>query len=295
MRKEIEAKAYAKLNISLDILARNEDGYHDMRMVMQSVQLCDKLRISVTDGGGVGVSTNLSYLPDDGRNIAVKAAKLFFEAMDVHNPGIVISLEKHIPVCAGLGGGSSDAAAVLRALNRLFDTGLSLRELEKMSEGLGSDVPFCVAGGTVLAEGRGERLCTLKPIPECAVVICKPEFSISTPSLFAQIDLKKITNRPDTEGIIDALSDSDLPRLARRMYNVFEDVLPPKYAAEVATIKSRLIGSGALGTVMSGTGSAVFGIFGDDREARAAYKELRPDYSECFLTRTIGSDRIVRV
>lgn len=286
---KISVKAYAKLNISLDVLSKRANGYHDMRMIMQSADLCDDLQIILSGMSGIRVYTTLSYLPGDARNIAAKAAKLFFEKTGVSNPGISIHIEKHIPVCAGLGGGSSDAAAVLRALNALFDAGLSKKQLETMGEKLGSDVPYCIGGGTVLAEGLGEILRPLPPLPECSAIICKPGFSISTPSLFAKIDVGKIINRPDTDGIIEGLEHSDLPRVARRMYNVFEDVLSPKNAAAVAEIKSRLIRGGALGAVMSGTGSAVFGLFDDGAAARVCFNELKRDFEECFLTTTINA------
>lgn len=265
-------KAYAKLNLSLDITGRLPDGYHAMRMVMQSCSLCDELDITLTDGEYFCKSA-LPYLPSDGRNLALKAAKLFFEKAGIRGRGVYIELNKRIPVCAGLGGGSSDAAAVLRALNRLLGVGFSVRELEVMGEQLGSDVPFCVAGGTVLAEGKGEILTPLPAMPDCHLIICKPDFPISTPELFARAGRSTQRLSPDTQGMISALESGDLGGVARRMYNVFEDVLPRRCAG-VFELKSRLLELGALGASMTGTGSAVFGIFADDDSARYACSEI---------------------
>ena len=277
-----DEKAYAKLNISLDITGKLPDGYHAMRMVMQSCSLCDELEVSLTEDGGFSCQSDLPYLPTDERNLTVKAARLFMETAKITDKGVHIDVKKHIPVCAGLGGGSSDAAATLRALNRLTGAGFSRKELEKMGEGLGSDVPYCVAGGTVLAEGKGEILTPLVEIPDFHAIICKPEFPISTPELFAQVRCVGIKLRPDTQGIIQALESGDLVRIARRMYNVFEDVLPQRYG-EVFKIKDSILGHGALGAAMTGTGSAVFGLFEDETKARAAHKALRNEYKSCFL------------
>ena len=277
-----DEKAYAKLNISLDITGKLPDGYHAMRMVMQSCSLCDELEVSLREDGGFSCQSDLPYLPTDERNLTVKAARLFMETAKITDKGVHIDVKKRIPVCAGLGGGSSDAAATLRALNRLTGAGFSRKELEKMGEGLGSDVPYCVAGGTVLAEGKGEILTPLVEIPDFHAIICKPEFSISTPELFAQVSCAGIKLRPDTQGIIQALESGDLARIARRMYNVFEDILPQRYG-EVFKIKDSILGHGALGAAMTGTGSAVFGLFEDEAKARAAHKALRSEYKSCFL------------
>ena len=284
---EKTVKAYAKLNLSIDVISKMENGYHSMRMVMQTVNFHDEIHIAVQPGEGIKIKTNLRYIPSDGRNIAVKAAKLFFEHTGITGQGVLIDLKKNIPVCAGMGGGSSDAAAVLRALNELFDTKLDRKELEKLSFSLGADVPFCIAGGTSLAEGAGEILTDLPALPPCSIVICKPPLSISTPALFSNVDCNKIQIRPDTEGIIKALEDGSLTEVARRMYNVFETVLP-KGADDVAEIKAKLLDFNALGTTMTGTGSAVFGIFDDPDAAAAAYQDLKSSYRECHLTEAMG-------
>ena len=279
-------QAFAKINLSIDIVGRRADGYHAMRMVMQTVSLRDEVRIAVSPGEGVRVRTNLPYLPQDGRNIAARAAAAFFEAAGVTGYRTEIDIIKRIPVGSGLGGGSADGAAVLRGLNRLFETGLSARELERIAEGVGSDVPFLVRGGTQLAEGRGEILSPLPPLPQCAIVICKPVFSVSTPELFARVRCEKIRLRPDTEGLLQALGEGSLSGVARRMYNGFEDVLH-KGRDEVEAIRGVLWDHKALGAVMTGTGSAVFGLFDDMDAARAAFEALRERYDGCFRTEPV--------
>ena len=286
----MDVRAYAKLNLTLDVIARREDGYHDLRMVMQTVDLADTLTLSEMEQEGVRVSTNLRYLPGDERNLAAIAAKKFWEANGCNGKGLVIDLQKNIPVCAGMGGGSSDAAAVLRALNELSGLNLSVQRLAQIGEQVGSDVPYCVLGGTALAEGRGERLTTLTPLPDCHIIICKPSFSISTPELFGCIDCRKIRCRPDTEGIIAALQNHDLAGVARRLYNVFEDVLTDRRGGEIAEIKNELISCGALGAAMSGTGPTVFGIFDDADKAENAFQSLKAHYFDTFLTRPVNTN-----
>ncbi len=221
----MEIQAFAKLNLTLDILGKREDGYHDLRMVMQSITLADTLTLEENQGEGLRVSANLRFLPTGEKNLAAAAALRFWEALGREPEDLDIRIEKRIPVCAGMAGGSSDAAAVLRALNQRAGEPFSPRELAKIGERVGSDVPYCVLGGTALAEGRGEMLTPLAPLPRCWVVACKPDFPISTPELFAQADRVKLRRRPDTAGLVAALEAGDLGGVARRMYNVFEDVL----------------------------------------------------------------------
>jgi 4-diphosphocytidyl-2-C-methyl-D-erythritol kinase len=278
-----EIKARAKINLSLDVVSKMENGYHEMLMVMESVRLYDRIRIRSRKGQGITLRSNLKYLPCDGRNIAVKAAELFFREAGISGWSLAIDMDKRIPVCAGLGGGSSDGAAVLKALNRMFSGGFTREQLAKMSEELGSDVPYCVMGGTVLASGRGEILKPIAPMVKCPVVICKPPFPISTPALFKRIDDHKIVCRPDTDGLVKAIEAKDLHGVASRMYNVFEDALPDNCGA-IFDIKSALIDGGALGAVMSGTGSAVFGIFEDKDAAQRTFEKLRKTWRECYLT-----------
>lgn len=278
-----EEKAWGKLNLALDVLSKRPDGYHDMRMVMQTVDFGDELAISLRNDGKITVAVGWRYLPTDERNIAVKAARAFFERMGEAGLGADISIDKKIPVCAGMGGGSADGAAVLRALNRLTGNLCSLQELERLAESLGSDVPFCVAGGTVLAMGRGELLKPVSPLPDCFIVICKPRFSVSTPELFARLDTLPRKLRPDINGMLGCLEKGDLRGTAQRMFNVFEAALPAG-AEEVAGIKRAMLDSGAIGAVMTGTGSAVFGLFDKKAKAKAARDALLLRYKEVFLT-----------
>lgn len=283
---KISERAYAKLNLSLDVTGLRPDGYHEMRMLMQSVDLCDEVKISLTHDGEIRVRTNLRYLPSDGRNIAWKAARAFFDALGEREKslGAEITLKKRIPVCAGLAGGSSDGAAVLRALNKMLDVKLPPERLEELGGTLGSDVPFCVRGGTQLAEGRGEELTILKNLPDCGIVICKPAFSVSTPELFRHVDERRSHNHPDTEGMIAAIGRGELRGVTQRLYNVFEDV-PGRHRAAAAEIKSRMLDLGAMGTAMSGTGPSVFGVFEDIEQAERARRALSQRWRDCFAAR----------
>ena len=283
----MQQQALAKLNLTLDVLGRREDGYHDMCMVMQSITLADTLTIKPTTGEGIHVSTNFEFLPNDDTNLAAKAAKAFWDARGEAHQALEIDIDKHIPVCAGMAGGSSDAAAVLRGLNEQAGKPYTLMELAKVGEAVGSDVPYCVLGGTALAEGRGEILTPLAPLPKCHVVVCKPGFPISTPALFRKIDQVDIVHRPDTAGMIAALEAGDLTGVARRLYNVFEDALNDQQRASVNAIKNTLIEYGALGAAMSGSGPTVFGLFDDEEKAREAYQVLAKEYRESFLAQSV--------
>ena len=277
---EIREKAYAKLNISLDVTGRRPDGYHDMVMVMQTVSLCDELTITKDGSGRVRAGSNLRFIPSDERNLAVRAALQYLEAIGEEGQGLYISIQKTIPVGAGMAGGSSDAAAVLRGLNALYEKKLSTRELIQLAGGVGSDVAFCVSGGTALAKGRGELLSPLPAFPDCFFVICKPEFSISTPELFKKLDAVPLRRHPDTAGILRALEENNLREICHRLYNVFEDVDDRRFRT-VSEIKNRLLDYGALGSLMTGTGSAVFGIFPDETAANAACQGLQKEYGFC--------------
>lgn len=278
--------AYAKINLSLDVLGRREDGYHELAMVMATVDLADTLTFR-HEGEGLRVESQVSFLPTDRTNLAAAAAIAFQKATGRKVEPLIIQMDKHIPVCAGTAGGSSDAAAVLRYLNRVTGAELPLPELQAIGATVGSDVPYCVMGGTALAEGRGERLTALTPLPRCAAVLCKPNFSVSTPALFNQIDRCKIRRRPDTKGIVDALEAGDLQGVARRLYNVFEDVLAPRQKRTVESIKNTLVNAGALGSAMTGTGPTVFGLFDSETAAQAACTELLDYYPSTFLCHTV--------
>lgn len=285
MSTHIEERAYAKLNLSLDVVSKMPDGYHDLKMIFQSVSLYDDVGIDINDSGNISVTSNLGYLPNDASNIAARAAKAFFAEIGL-GCGADIRLYKRIPVCAGMGGGSADGAAVLRALNRHFDHPIDTEKLISIGRDIGSDVPFCIIGGTVLAIGRGDVMSELPPIPDCDIVICKPQFSISTPALFKRIDCRKLRLRPDTDGLVSSIRSGDLHGIARRVYNVFEDVLT-KERDRIEHIKAVMHQHGAVGAAMTGTGSAVFGMF-DSREcAQSAYDELSEQYHECFITKPV--------
>ena len=283
----MEIQAFAKLNLTLDVLGKRPDGYHDLRMVMQSITLCDTLTLAPNQGQGLRVSTDLHFLPTGEKNLAAMAARRFWEALGRPAEDLDICIQKRIPVCAGMAGGSTDAAAVLRALNQRAGSPLTPAELARVGEPVGSDVPYCVLGGTALAEGRGEVLTPLAPLPRCTVVVCKPNFSISTPELFRQLDSVRLRHHPDTDGMLAALEAGDLGGVARRVYNVFEDVLPPRLRAEVAAIRQLLVGHGALGAGMSGTGPTVFGLFDCAAGAERARRELGETYRDTFLTETV--------
>ena len=289
--------AWAKLNLSLDVTGRRDDGYHDMLMVMQTVSVPDRIDLELTAEPGIQADCNFRYVPTDGRNLAVRAAQTYLQAVGAvqpdgtplpDQPGVSIRLEKHIPVGAGMAGGSADAAAVLRGMNRLFGSPLSRQELEALAGQVGSDVAFCLRGGTALASGRGEILQPLKALPPCAFVVCKPDFSISTPELFRKLDEAKLSCHPDTDGLLDALEKGDLDGLCRRMYNVFEDV-PDRRMRTIRAAKGALLDCGALGALMTGTGSAVFGVFRDMSAAEKACETLKKEYRFCRTADAVGA------
>ena len=279
--------AWAKLNLTLDILGKRPDGYHEMRMVMQSIDLRDTVTLREETAPGIRVASSCRFLPCDETNIAAKAILRFFEATGLPCPGFSVRLDKEIPVCAGMAGGSSDGAAVLRLLRREYCPALPQEELEAIAARVGSDVPYCVRGGTALAEGRGERLTDLPPLPDCFLVVCKPPFPISTPELFAQVRTRRLRCHPDTAGMLAALAAGDLAGVAHRLYNVFEDVLPRKYT-QVFEIKRALLDCGAMAASMSGSGPTVFGLFGNKAAAESAREALLPAFPQTFLCRPVG-------
>lgn len=282
----IHEKGYAKLNYSLDVRAKRADGYHDLTMVMGSVSLWDDVDVTLRRDGRIEAKCSIPWLPRDGRNLAVRAARVFFDAMNDPLCGADIRIKKRVPVGAGMAGGSTDAAAVLRALNALTGANFPVERLRDLALAVGSDVPYCITGGMMLAEGRGEVLSPLPELPGGWIVICKPPFSVSTAELFGRIDKRRITAHPDTQGLCAALRAGDLCGVARRMYNVFEEALP-RSSAEIGSIRGTLLSAGALGAVMTGTGSAVFGVFEDRAAAAAAHDGLSRTYRECFLVRPV--------
>jgi len=283
---EIEEKAYGKLNLSLDVTEKRQDGYHEMVMLMQTVSVCDELTLRF-EGTTVTARSNLRYVPNDDRNLAVRAAKRYLAAVGESACGLCIEMKKSIPVGAGMGGGSADAAAVLRALDRYFGARLGRERLIELAAEIGSDVAFCLVGGTMLATGRGEELKPLPALPACRFVIVKPNFAVSTPELFRKLDSTAVRIHPDTAGLLRALDEGKLPELCRRMYNVFEDV-DDRRLRVVQEIKGRLLDGGALGAMMTGTGSAVFGVFDDAAAAESCCAALGRDIPFAVTAEAVG-------
>ena len=271
----IELKALAKINLGLDVLRRREDGYHEVRMIMQTIGLSDELEIRKIKQPGTQVETNLYYLPTNENNLVYKAAQLLKDEFDLRD-GIGIRLRKRIPVAAGMAGGSSDAAAVLWGMNQMYKLGLSRQELMDRGVKLGADVPYCVLRGTALAEGIGEKLSVLPPMPKCYILIAKPGISVSTKFVYENLHANDLRpeQHPDVDAMIRAMEKKDLGLLASRMGNVLETVTVPAYPV-IDEIKRFMVEYGALGAMMSGSGPTVFGIYDTRGKARQAYRELR--------------------
>ena len=273
MNNTITLKALAKINLGLDVLGRRENGYHDVRMVMQTIYLYDNVTLTKTEETGIILECNLFYLPVDETNIAYKAAKILMDEFQIQE-GVHIVLDKHIPVAAGLAGGSANAAAVLVGMNRLFSLGLSQEELMARGVSLGADVPYCIMRGTVLAEGIGEILSPLPPLPKCYVLIAKPGISVSTQVVYEKLDSREIVEHPDIDGILEGLDKQDLQKVASSMGNVLETVTIGDYPV-IENIKDVMKEAGALNAMMSGSGPTVFGIFDDRSKARQAQQQIR--------------------
>ena len=277
--------APAKVNLALDILGTRPDGYHDMRMVMQTISLCDTVTVEET-AAGFELRTDGDFIPAGKKTLEQRAAEAFFAFIGQPMPGLEVTLEKVTPAYAGLGGGSADVAALLRILRDIYAPELPTEELERIGFTVGSDMPFCVRGGTCLAEGRGEVLTDLTPLPDCWLVLCKPDFGIPTPTLFARVDGGELIQRPDIDGMRHALEAGDLSGVAARLGNVFEEVLPEEYH-EVFQIKKRLVELGALNAAMSGSGPTVFGIFAEKETARRAAEALKETYVQTYLAQPV--------
>ena len=275
--------AYAKLNLTLDILRKRPDGYHELRMVMQTVSLCDDVAVTLCDRGGITCRVTGAELPCDERNLAVKAARAFCEEVKFSG-GAAIALTKRIPSEAGMAGGSADAAAVLRALRALTAPALSDGELERIGARVGSDVPFCVHGGTQLAEGRGERLTVLRSAPKLYAAVCKPDFPISTPALFQRSDSVELTERPDTAAMLAAIKRGDAAAVCASVKNVFEQVIDGAQRKRIEDVKRALLAHGAECAAMTGSGSAVFGLFRGEPACEAACCALRSAELLTFCT-----------
>ena len=270
---DISLKALAKINLGLDVVRRREDGYHEVRMIMQTIQLYDRLDIKRTQEPGIQIQTNLSFLPVNENNLIYKAAKLLMDEFSITD-GVSVKLDKRIPVAAGMAGGSTDAAAMLIGVNRLFSLGLTKRQLMERGVQIGADVPYCIMRGTALAEGIGEALSPLPPMVKCPVLIAKPSISVSTKFVYQNLKLDDTTIHPDIDLLIDDIKAKSLHDIAAHMGNVLETVTIPNYPV-IDEIKKHMLSNGAVGAMMSGSGPTVFGLFDDEDTAKKAYKAMR--------------------
>ena len=281
-------RALAKINLGLDILRKRADGYHEVRMIMQTIQMYDVLKMKKVKKPGISLSVNYPYIPSDERNLVYKAAKLLMDEFQVKE-GVDICLEKFIPVAAGMAGGSSDAAAAMVGINRLFKLGLSERELMDRAVNIGADVPYCIMRGTALAEGIGEKLTRIAQIPDCFVLIGKPGISVSTKMAYESLQLDKISSHPDIDGMIRDIENGDLLTMTEKMGNVFEPGIIEKYPV-IGEIKDLMEDNGALKAMMSGSGPTVFGIFDDREKMEVAAAVLR----ESGLAKTVFATEVTK-
>lgn len=281
---DISLKALAKINLGLDVVRRREDGYHEVRMIMQTIHLYDRLDIKRTKESGIQIQTNLSFLPVNENNLIYKAAKLLMDEFSITD-GVSVKLDKRIPVAAGMAGGSTDAAAMLFGMNRLFSLGLTKRQLMERGVQIGADVPYCIMRGTALAEGIGEELSPLAPMVKCPVLIAKPSISVSTKFVYQNLKLDDATIHPDIDRLIDDIRAKNLYDIAAHMGNVLETVTIPNYPV-IDEIKKHMLSHGAVGAMMSGSGPTVFGLFDDEATAKKAYKAMRSSHlaRQVYLT-----------
>ncbi len=278
--------AFAKLNLTLDVLGKREDGYHDLQSVMQTISMRDDIEIDIGTGKPWKLLCSKEGIPTDERNLAWKAAKVYFEATGKDPNGLEIRITKRIPTEAGLGGGSADAAAVLRALNKYYDNPLSIYALAELGALVGSDVPFCTVCGTAMVEGRGERLRKLPNMPDCVFVVCKPDFASSTPELYKKLDESAIAKRPNNQAMESALLSGDLGKIAENLCNVFDPVVTEDHL-ELNYIKSIFNSYGSVGQQMTGSGSAVFAIVPNFEFAAVICNMLRDNYPEVFIAKPV--------
>lgn len=284
---QLEIRAYAKINLSLDVLGRLENGYHQVKMIMQTVGICDVLTFEKT-GGEIEISSDSGELPNGPGNLIYKAIRLMQETYGIEG-GARVFLEKHIPIAAGMAGGSTDAAAALKAVNLLYGLGLSEEELRKIGVKIGADVPYCIMGGTALSEGIGEVLTRLEPMPDCFLLVAKPPINVSTKEVYEALDSREITEHPDVDGMIRAIREKDLKGIADRLGNVLADVTQPKYPV-IGELRELMMAQGALGSLMSGSGPTVFGIFSSEEAAQAGAEQIRKKglTGQVFVTRPMG-------
>lgn len=270
---KISLKALAKINLGLDVVRRREDGYHEVRMIMQTIHLFDRVNIEKTSEPGIRIKTNLSYLPVNENNLIYKAGRLLMDEFDI-TEGVAVDLDKRIPVAAGMAGGSTDAAAMLYGMNKMFGLGLSMQELKDRGVKIGADVPYCLMRGTALAEGIGEKLKSLPPMIKCPVLIAKPQISVSTKFVYENLKLDGKANHPDIDRLIKDIKAKDLQGVCDHMGNILETVTIPNYPV-IAEIKKNMLENGATGAMMSGSGPTVFGLFDDAEKAKQAYKAMK--------------------
>lgn len=278
--------AFAKINLTLDVLGKREDGYHDLKSVMQAISIRDDVEIDVDTGMPWTLECSMEGIPNDSRNLAWKAAEVFYKITGLTTSGLSIRITKRIPTEAGLGGGSADAAAVLRALNKHYGNPLSILALAEVGAEVGSDVPFCVVCGTAMVEGRGERLRKLSDLPDCLFVICKPDFSASTPELYKKLDNSVITRRPDHQVMESALLAGDLQKVADNVWNVFDPLVTNEHL-ELNYIKSIFNSYGAVAFQMTGSGSAVFAIVTEFEHAAVICSMLKENYPQVYIAKPI--------
>ncbi|MDU2490211.1 MAG: 4-(cytidine 5'-diphospho)-2-C-methyl-D-erythritol kinase [Clostridium celatum] len=281
----MKIKAYAKINISLDIVGKREsDGYHLLKMIMQNIDLYDEISIE-KQKKDITISCNKSYVPTDSRNLAYKAASLFKETYNIED-GVHIDIVKNIPVSAGLAGGSTDAAAVLKLMNKIFKVNASNEELMELGLKLGADIPYCINGGTALCEGIGEKITALQPFKDKILVLVKPSFGVSTKEVYKAFNLDRVRVHPKTEHLIKAMEQDDLYYVANNMKNLLENVTLRKHNILIK-IKEEMNRYGAVGSMMSGSGPSVFAFFDDMLKAQRCYEKMKENHREVFLTRTI--------
>ena len=277
-------KAYAKVNISLDIVGKREDGYHLLEMIMQSIDLYDEIVIE-KQKKEITIKCNKPYVPTDERNLAYKAAQLFIEKYNIDS-GVNINIKKNIPVAAGLAGGSTDCAAVLKIMNKLFQVNADNEKLMELGVKLGADVPYCIKGGTALCKGIGEEVTALKGFKDKVIVLVKPPFGVSTNSVYQEFNIEKARNHPNTNLIIDAINNDNLKMVCDNMKNLLENVTLRKHKILI-NIKEEMRYNGAMGTMMSGSGPTVFAFFDDMLKAQRCFEKMKEKYSDVFITRTI--------
>lgn len=280
----MEIKAYAKINIALDIVGKRDDGYHLLRMIMQSIDLYDIIKINKIDSG-ISLKCNKHYVPTDERNLAYKAAKLFMETYSIED-GVEIELIKKIPVSAGLAGGSTNAAGVLKLMNKMFNINAPEEELKSLGLILGADVPYCISGGTALCEGIGEKITQLKSFKDKILVLIKPPFGVSTREVYKNFDLTKVIFHPKIEALIKAMEDDDIYFVADNMKNLLENVTLRRHRVLI-NIKEEVKIDGSIGTMMSGSGPTIFAFFDDMLKAQMCYDNMKKKYKDVFITRTI--------